>query len=979
MIIFKAQCLNRMFIAVTVCLLSCTFPTVMQEEKAGWPSVSSETKPWTRWWWHGSAVTKEGITAEMEAYQQAGIGGLEITPIYGMYGGEDQFIDYLSPEWMGLLTHVFQEASRLDMGIDMATGTGWPFGGPWVRSEDACKNLRHRIYEVQGGSRLAEKIEFIEQPYLRLVGNQIYEVNENADKEGRKLIGSRKEPALIGNTKEVKITDLIDPVAENENLQALAIDQVQFEKPLVLKALVGYSDDNKRIDLTKNVDASGNLDWTAPQGQWKLYAVFEGYHGKMVERAGPGAEGNVIDHFSPDALANYLRRFDEAFEGKDISPLRAFFNDSYEVDDARGSADFTPRLFEEFEKRRGYDLRSELPALFGHDEASKNRRVLCDYRETLSDLLLDSFTKPWKSWANEKGALVRNQAHGSPANILDLYAVVDIPEIEGTEPLRFKMATSSGNVTGKKLISAEAATWLNEHFHSGLSDIKASADLFMLHGVNHLVYHGTCYSPPGEPWPGRLFYAAVHLNPRNPLWKDVDALNGYVARCQSFLQRGTPDNDVLLYYPVYDRFSTPGPEMVEHFDGIGRSFEGTSFARCAEWMLDDGYAFDYISDQQIVGTSVEEGMLKTPGGNLYETIVVPRIEYMPLATLEKLASLADAGARIIFVDEMPGSVSGYHNAMEKSIRFDEIISGLKTRIMNDNDGGKFNVQLGGNLEPLLRNSGAKNETMVEAGIHCIRRKNGEDRIVYFVKNMNTKSFEGWLPIRRAADGVVLYDPMTAQSGSARINASPSGTSVFVQLEQGQSLILETFPHSVERNEFPYAEISGESIPLSEKWKVRFDTGGPEVPDAFDTDTLSYWTDLEPGSYRDFSGTATYETSFNRPDDEAERWLMKFGSIKETAEVLLNGKSIGTLIGPIYNVEFDASLLQEENVLQVKVSNLMANRIAWMDRNSIFWKKFYNVNFPSRLRENSKDNLFNASHWEPRPSGMAGHVELYPLK
>jgi hypothetical protein len=180
-----------------------------------------------------------------------------------------------------------------------------------------------------------------------------------------------------------------------------------------------------------------------------------------------------------------------------IGSLRAFFNDSYEVDDARGSADFTAALFEEFETRRGYDLRKELPALFGNDSDEKNKRVLCDYRETLSELLLDNFTVQWKKWANDHAAIVRNQAHGSPANILDLYAVVDIPEIEGTEPLRFKMATSSGNISGKRLISAEAVTWLDEHFQSSLGEVKEALDQFMLHGVNHLVYHGTCYSPPG--------------------------------------------------------------------------------------------------------------------------------------------------------------------------------------------------------------------------------------------------------------------------------------------------------------------------------------------------------------------------------------------------------------------------------------------------------------------------------------------------
>ncbi len=332
--------------------------------------------------------------------------------------------------------------------------------------------------------------------------------------------------------------------------------------------VMAYNESGESLDLTSKVSPDGTLDWIAPKGQWKLYALFQGWHGKMVERAGPGGEGNVIDHFSETALKHYLARFDSVFASHDIKSLRAFFNDSYEVDDARGAADWTSGLMEEFSKRRGYDLRGHLPSLFATDSSDKDRRILYDYRRTIGELVQEKFTKPWSNWARLKGALTRNQAHGSPANILDLYSTVDIPEIEGTDPLRIKMATSAANVSGKRLVSSESATWLDEHFQSDLGEIKSAVDLFLVHGVNHIFYHGTSYSPPDEPWPGWLFYAAVHLNPRNSQWNDFDILNNYVARCQSILQTTKPSNDVLLYYPIADPMSTFSPEMIQHFDGI---------------------------------------------------------------------------------------------------------------------------------------------------------------------------------------------------------------------------------------------------------------------------------------------------------------------------------------------------------------------------------------------------------------------------
>src|SRR5688572_21588774 len=102
-----------------------------------WPPLTRENKPWTRWWWPGSGVDQAGITRQLEQLAAAGIGGVEITPIYGARGYEDRYIEFLTPKWMGMLEHTAREAKRLGLGVDMATGTGWPFGGPWVDEADA--------------------------------------------------------------------------------------------------------------------------------------------------------------------------------------------------------------------------------------------------------------------------------------------------------------------------------------------------------------------------------------------------------------------------------------------------------------------------------------------------------------------------------------------------------------------------------------------------------------------------------------------------------------------------------------------------------------------------------------------------------------------------------------------------------------------------------------------------------------------------
>jgi alpha-L-rhamnosidase len=334
-----------------------------------WPPTSMQTKPWTRWWWQGSAVDTVNLGALMQKYKEAGLGGLEITPIYGVKGSEAKFVDYLSDQWVNLLTYTLKQAKTLNLGIDMATGTGWPFGGLWVTERDACKYMSWKTYSLQEGESLKESIQHLQEGFVR-----------------------------TANGKQLQLDQVLSPVTRNSDLQSLAIDQLRFKTELPLVLLMAYNNKGHSINLTKKL-VNGKLDWVAPAGRWQLVAIFEGLHGKMVERAAPGGEGNVIDHFDQKALNNYLTKFDKALKGQDISGLRSFFNDSYEVDDARGQSNWTPDFFAEFKKRRGYDLEKVLPALIANDSSRLHQQVRYDYRNTVSDLLLDNFTKPWKSWA----------------------------------------------------------------------------------------------------------------------------------------------------------------------------------------------------------------------------------------------------------------------------------------------------------------------------------------------------------------------------------------------------------------------------------------------------------------------------------------------------------------------------------------------------------------------------------------------------
>ncbi|MET0463021.1 MAG: glycosyl hydrolase [Chitinophagaceae bacterium] len=923
---------------------------LVSDAQVQWPAVTNTTRPWTRWWWEGSAVNKQDISWNLQQYNKAGIGGVELTPIYGVYGHEKEFIDFLSPKWMEHFVYTLAEAKKMGVGVDLANGTGWPFGGRWVKEEDASKSIYYKTYSLNEGQSLKEKIAYTREALVR-----------------------------TANNKTVSADTLLQPVTRNKDLQSLALDQLQYAGNIPLRLLMAYNEDRQAIDITKHVSADGQLDWAAPAGKWTLYALFEGLHGKMVERAAPGGEGYAIDHFSSIAANNYFRKFDQAFKGYDLSYLRSFFNDSYEVDDAKGQANWTPFLFEEFKERKGYDLRDHLPALLGKATPAANARVIYDYRSVIDDLLLEHFTRTWKTWASGKNKLVRNQSHGSPANTLDLYSVVDIPETEGNDILRFKFATSAANVTGKKLVSSESATWLNEHFLSSWADVKKIIDLFFLGGVNHIFYHGTAYSPKDASWPGWLFYAAVHFQPTNPQWKDFHALNTYITRVQSFLQGGKPDNDVLLYYPIIDRYSQPGNTLLQHFDGMEKNFEHTAFEELSKHMLEKGYGFDFFSDRQLQQFSISGKKIQT-GGNLYQAILLPANKLIDENSFAKLIELARKGATILAYKNLPDSVPGLFELEIRQRRYQQLIDQLKfenkeeVRVATI---GAGSILLGDDIGQLLQAASVRKESLADKDLSMVRRRNGNGA-VYFIANRTEKRFTDWITLQSPAASVAVFNPMTGKAGLAKTrNLKDGQTEVWVDLKTYESLIIQHYTTPKKGDPYPFMQLAGEPVALRGEWQLHFLDGGPVLPQPVKVDKLQSWTELADKQAKHFSGTASYTLTFDRPSSPASNYVLDLGKVHETAEVKLNGKTLSTLVGPDYTLVIPASLLKPSNQLEVIVANLMANRIIYMDQLNQPWKIFYNTNMPARKKENAKDGIFTAAGWRPLPSGLLGPVTITP--
>jgi hypothetical protein len=151
---------------IILALAAATLPASAQQ----WPEARPEAKAGTRWWWMGSAVDKENLRWNMQEYAAHGIGAVEITPLYGVQGNQQNNIPYLSDKWMEMLREVQANGKETGIEVDMATGTGWPFGGPWVPLEEsACKAVFVDTTFIGGSvNSLSLAVPEKEAPYCRL-------------------------------------------------------------------------------------------------------------------------------------------------------------------------------------------------------------------------------------------------------------------------------------------------------------------------------------------------------------------------------------------------------------------------------------------------------------------------------------------------------------------------------------------------------------------------------------------------------------------------------------------------------------------------------------------------------------------------------------------------------------------------------------------------------------------------------------------
>ena len=734
-----------------------------------------------------------------------------------------------------------------------------------------------------------------------------------------------------------------------------------------LKELTDVRDDNVMLPAT--VDSGS-----------EVYFFISGKSGMQVKRPAFGAEGYVLNHLDKPSVDSYLKNTgDRLFQAFDKTTIPfSVFCDSLEV----YNQDWTDDMMMEFKRRRGYDLKPYLPALV-MDMGPKTAEVRYDWGRTITELFNDNFMIPMQAWTKKNGTKFRIQGYGLPPASISSNQWADISDGEGAQwkvVRAARWASSANHIYGRNITSSETWTWLHSPvFRATPLDIKAEADIHFLQGINQLIGHGWAYTPPQVEYPGWRFYAAGIYDEKNPWWIVMPDLAAYLQRMSYLMRQGTPQADVALYLPNADAYAHMTAGKV-HLIDMERELVSDKLMPA---IFEAGYNLDFFDDEMLrtVGNA-EKGNLVL-GASKHQVVVLPGIERMPLDSLRKLDAFVRVGGILIATRRMPAIAPGINVTEAQQAEF----AATAKRLFG---GGTANVKfvekdedIGTAIKALLKPDAEISPSAKDFGV--VHRQTA-DSDIYFVANTSNQKRNVQVTFR-AGGAAEVWDAMSGKAAAADVRSQTAdATAVVLNFEPYQSRVVvfskgkPTLPKTADRFE------SVSSVDLSTDWRVSF---GKQLPIAMTR--LHSWSDDDETRY--FSGTATYERSFDLPvsfSNSAGSVILDFGEgkalentgsrngmqtwydppIREAANIYINGQRAGSLWCPPYKLDVTKLLKPGANTVRLEVANTALN---YMAGRKLPDYKLLTLRYGERFQAQDMDKI------QVLPSGILGSVKLVSLK
>jgi len=952
-----------------------------------------QAKPLVYWFWMGSNFSKTGITKDLEAMKQIGIGGGIIVNLTSAV--EETHAPTLnnpwpnqtfrSPAYWDAMKHAAAEAKRLGLEIGIHNAPGYSAtGGSWITEERSMKKIVWRKAILKGNSTNNFVIPRPDPVFNNLAW------------------GRRNLPPM--------------PSTWYKDIAYLAIaveDTALYEN---------YQ------DFTTHFDSIGKLIKPLPVGEWVVYRI--GYAPTMA-----------TPHPLPEELLNKSQEVDKMsvnhnqFHWKAVfdpikQHLAAYLGNSFKymhVDsyEAKGQ-NWTENFREEFIKLKGYDplpwLLTFTPTVVNGTKSAIQRsrnstleteRFDWDYKDVVNRLFYKNGWDVAAKMIHQNGLQFSWEPYGDgPFETAEGPALTDFPMGEFWTTSRSGIGsavTASARAAGKTTIGAEAFTSRpeNSKWTDDPAFLKPSGDAGLASGANRFVLHQWALQPFDDKYqPGMdMGWWGTHFS-RNQTWfKPGKAFIDYLTRCQALLQSGEQVADVLF---------------IGKLDGYGDLLS----------------VHDFLTNPP----KVVNGKIQLATGRTYRYIVMPNQGIMLPEVAKQIQQLVNQGA--IIVSAKPTTSPSLQN-------FPACDSILKN-IANEVWGNSTYQQYGkgyifSTIKDLKEHKPASLLLNPDYAVEkaepkfvpkVVHRKQGNEH-VFFVVNTSEKPQQFSLSF-----DVTGLQPELWQAEDASIMNAPiwqekqERTNVWLSLKGQQTIFVvfrkkslgSTHPLQIETavtswkvglnaNKIPVlfsdtiasaiiTDISGKQkniqseepvlTPLNNNWKVVF---APKLDSVFSMqmDTLVDFSKQTNPSIKYFAGTATYTKTVTVNDSKpSTKWMLNLGVVNDIVIVFVNNKKVGTLWYPPYSIDISNFLQQGTNEVKIEVTNNWVNRLIGDEQEPADFEwgndradkgramKTYPDWFIKNQPRPSKRKAFSIWYYNRKdtplqPAGLAGPVVLQQMK
>jgi len=614
---------------------------------------SDSARVFVRWWWNGNKLTKAEISRQLDLLKAAGVGGVEINPI--AFPAASDPVDYkeivwLSEEWLDMVEYTLKEAKERGLICDMIIGSGWPFGGEFLTTEQQTQLMTIGTTPVTGPAL----VKFAREDLIKNAEPSLYSKHNNT----------------------------------LESLEGLL---------LVPKNLVGLSDINE-IPVAGNDSVSVEI----PRGEYVLYSLVKLTGYMAVINGAKGANGPVMNHYDKATTEFFVGRMIKALQSRigDLKQyIRALFVDSIELEGANWCND----MLKEFELRRGYSLEPYLPfvltkigemgnavedangAILSDSLKEQIKRVRYDFEVTKNELFRERFSQVVEDMCREAGVRSRMQAYGHGFWPVESSMSVDIPECETWHNLTIgknmpefgipgayfynggntefsrqgraytfanKFVSSGAHLAGKSIISCEELTNTEMLFNESMNQIKLIGDQSYLSGVTHSVLHGFNYSPADAPFPGWIQYG-TYLNENNPFWPFFSKWTEYKARLSALFMNSEMNADIAILHPIADLWKENGAQR-DPFPLIVHPEYGPALW---EAIHQNGGGCDYLTEKIIREAEIKDQKLCF-GTRKYKVLIMMDVESIEPNTVSVIEKFLEGGGKVIAIGATPGKSNG---------------------------------------------------------------------------------------------------------------------------------------------------------------------------------------------------------------------------------------------------------------------------------------------------------------------------------